>query len=171
MLVSLGADRGQMIVGAGVSRISLYERLDCYDRCRAMAIRKQDDRIEVRPPIWVWLVSNADGRGWLVHPPCRSKANWAITALPDAAALLGTVQVGGVDRSDSPDTTSYMEDVPFMSAPAEAGDPPGQVLICNYSWHEVLGTPHPPWKNEQTSPPNDEDDGTHAAAASSTAKE
>ncbi len=79
-----------------------------------------------------------------------------------------------------------------MSAPAESGDTPGQVLISNYSWHQVLGTPHPPWKNvsdrddvgvvaayqgnwggNKNNPRllNDEDDGTHAAAASSTAKE
>ena len=74
MLLSLGEDRGCKIVGSGVSRISLYERPGCYDRDRARAIRQQDDRIEVRPPTWVWLVSNADGRRWMVHPQrlCRT---------------------------------------------------------------------------------------------------
>ena len=192
--MSLGEDRGCKIVGSGVSRISLYERPGCYDRDRARAIRQQDDRIEVRPPIWVWLVSNADGRRWMVHPPTGSKAKsvkskWAISALPDAAANLGTVQVGGVDRSDRPDTASSTDAVPDMIAPAEAGDIPGQELMNNYSWAQVLGTG--PWKNASdrddvggvavyqgnwgdnnkiTRRLDDEDDGTHVAAASSTAK-
>ena len=96
MLVSVGVEKGMMIVGSAVSRISLYQRPDCYDRCRAIAIRQQDDRIEVLPPFWVWLVSDADGRRWMAHPPTGSnaksaKAKWAISALPDAAANLGTV--------------------------------------------------------------------------------
>ena len=129
--MSLGEDRGCKIVGSGVSRISLYERPGCYDRDRARAIRQQDDRIEVRPPIWVWLVSNADGRRWMVHPPTGSnaksaKATWAIFALPDAAANLGTVQVGGVDRSDRPDAASSTKAVPDMIAPAEARDIPAR---------------------------------------------
>ena len=146
MLLSLGEDRGCKIVGSGVSRISLYERPGCYDRDRARAIRQQDDRIEVMPPIWVWLVSNADGRRWMVHPHTGSKAKsakankWAISELLDAAANLGTVQVGGVDRSDRPDTASSTEAVPDMIAPAEAGDIPGQELMDNYAWALVRGT-------------------------------
>jgi hypothetical protein len=43
-----------------------------------------------------------------------------------------------------PADASSTEDVPDMSASAEAGDTLGQDLIDNYSWHRVLGTPHPP---------------------------
>ena len=64
MLVSLGVEKGRMIVGSGVSSISLYERPRSYNHHRANAILKHGGRLEVRPPIWDWLVSNADGRGW-----------------------------------------------------------------------------------------------------------
>ena len=121
MLVSLGDATGRKIVGPGVSSIVLYERPDSYDHRRAHVSRKPGGSGD-KPPIWDWLVVNADGRGWLLHPRW-TKRKWEITPLEDAAALLGTVPAKGVGRSDGPGTyrraTATYTDA--MLAPAEAG--------------------------------------------------
>ena len=103
MLVSLGDATGRKIVGPGVSSIVLYERPGSLDHHRAHAGQSGG----VQPPMWDWLVCNADGKGWLLHPRW-TKRKWEVSPVEDAAALLGTYKRA---------TATYA-----MIAPAEAGD-------------------------------------------------
>jgi hypothetical protein len=79
----------------------------------------------------------------------------ALAEVVAAAAALPSVQPKQIPTLEAtplpplpearpPADASSTEDVPDMSASAEAGDTLGQDLIDNYSWHRVLGTPHPP---------------------------
>ena len=120
MLTMLGDQKGRQVVGSGVVSLTLYERPGSYDHHRAYAGQSGG----VKPPVWDWLVLNADGKGWLLHPRWGKNAKCDITTLEGAAALPGIVPAKGVGRSDGPGTyrraTDTYRDAP---APAEAGDP------------------------------------------------
>jgi hypothetical protein len=151
MLVSLGDATGRKIVGPGVVSLSLYERPGSYDHHRAYA----GQGAGVTPPIWDWLVVNADGHGWLLHPRW-TKRKWEVTPLEDAAALLGTVPAKGVGRSDGRGTYRRATATYAMIAPAEAGDP-----------RPMQGIPPPPPPPPEVAPA---EAGQAFAAAPATAK-
>ena len=146
MVLSLGEGKGKMVVGSGVIRISMHQRPGSYDHHRAAALRKQGVPLEVRPPIWDWLVMNADGRGFLLHPRWSKKAKREITPLADAAGLLGTVPAKGVGRSDGRGTyrratATFSEAVRCNEAPVETGP----------TWPKQ-GTPQPPPPRQAAAP-------------------
>ena len=145
MLVRLGP-KGQEIVGSGLSGLALYQRPNSYDHHRANAIVKNGGTVAGPLPIWDFLVTNADGRQWLLHPRWAPKAKCDIISLADAGALLGTIPAKGLGRSDGPGTyrratATYTEAVPHTAAPAEAGHPPP--VLVGKQWQPPPPPPPP----------------------------
>ena len=152
MLVRLG-ETGQKIGGSGLTGLSLYQRPGSYDHHRAHANVKHN-RTAGHPVIWDFLVTNADGGQWLLHPRWSPKAKCEITPLADAGALLGTIPAKGPGRSDGRGTyrratATYTEAVPDSAAPAEAGHPP-PVLVGKQG--QPPPPPPPPRRHPQTIP-------------------
>ena len=143
MLVRLG-DKGLEIVGSGVVGMSLYQRPNSYDHHRASAIVKAGGKVAGNLPIWDFLVTNADGGEWLLHPRWDSKCQ--ITTLAASRALLGTIPAKGPGRSDGRGTyrkatATYTEAVPHTAAPAEAGHPPP--VLVGKQWQPPPPPPPP----------------------------
>ena len=53
MALSLGEEKGKMIVGSGVARISLYQRPGSYDHHRAAALRQQGALWRLGRRFWI----------------------------------------------------------------------------------------------------------------------